>query len=1033
MPTFPRKGARSLNNKLRSRAIMLVLSVAITCMLVFTFTEYEHHERQTIEQLQQVVMLEHAFIEKWIEMRMSEIHFLANMPSTKKLNRAEMKANMQQFLGKQTEFSYITYVDQDGIANVNGQTTNLTDRQYFQEGKLLKESISSTLTSKFTGKPVIIFSSPVTDENNEFIGLVTGAVNLTTIDALVKQFRFGEHGESYLVALDGTMITESRFTLDGVMDTEITRLATLGESPANSYTNYRGVEVYGAYQWANQDRWLIIAEAGKDVVIHSLYTQIQMTAAIILLAILAAIYLSFKMSKKVTLPIEHLLQGVQGIKEGDYSYKIDSDQLKIRTVELVELVEVYNGMSAALRSSIEELRMERNFVGSVLDAAASLIVVMDAEGRIIRFNQACKTMTGHTLEEVYGRYIYELLPLTEEREAMKEGLQYFMEGGAFSQHYEQNWSSVEGEIRLVAWSNALLRDQDGQVKYMIATGKDITEQRRAEKELADREEHFRSIVHSMDETVTTYDDQLRIVGMFGRSTREVGEIDGLLGKQVKELMPQKDSAPHEEALHAALQGIPSVVDWSLMTQEDGIKHYHTSYSPYKETNGQIKGVVSVGRDVTELKQAEEAYRESEQRVTSILESITDAFMALDRDWRFRYINREAELVLGKGSRDVIGTIIWDEFPRVKGSVFERAYRKAMEEQTPVLMEEFVPNFNAWFEANIYPSKEGISIYLRNVTERKQLELKVEEGRERVDTIIETVPNGILVIDEEGTITLANEMAEQMLGIPQGTAEEAGFCIWNLHSTEGVRYTHDKLPFLDVLKTGQARNDMEFSIRDGEQLSRIVACNAAPLTNKDGKVTGVLVSITDITMRVMAEAELKNANDALVKLSSLDGLTGVYNRRYFDEMTTKEWQQCCARKEDLSIILLDIDCFKMYNDTYGHQGGDMCLKTVASLVKGTLTAPSHYIARYGGEEFACVLPGVSVTEAGRIAEEIRTLVEAQRIPHAKSMVSRYVTVSMGVAAGGCAEVQGWEELVASADRALYEAKSTRNAVVLAAEA
>jgi diguanylate cyclase (GGDEF)-like protein len=167
--------------------------------------------------------------------------------------------------------------------------------------------------------------------------------------------------------------------------------------------------------------------------------------------------------------------------------------------------------------------------------------------------------------------------------------------------------------------------------------------------------------------------------------------------------------------------------------------------------------------------------------------------------------------------------------------------------------------------------------------------------------------------------------------------------------------------------------------------------------------------------------LEELNQMLQRLSSLDGLTGVANRRHFDLVLKQEWRRAIRDATPLSLILIDVDFFKAYNDTYGHQMGDECLKRVADSLKGVLKRPTDLIARYGGEEFVVLLPKTDIEGASALAEEMRTAVEALRITHARSQVTDRVTISLGVATIVPNRDSSSTELITEADQALYGAK------------
>jgi diguanylate cyclase (GGDEF)-like protein len=193
--------------------------------------------------------------------------------------------------------------------------------------------------------------------------------------------------------------------------------------------------------------------------------------------------------------------------------------------------------------------------------------------------------------------------------------------------------------------------------------------------------------------------------------------------------------------------------------------------------------------------------------------------------------------------------------------------------------------------------------------------------------------------------------------------------------------------------------------------------------------GAVVQCKDITERKRSEEALKDANRRLAQLATVDGLTQLANRRTFDTTLQQEWRRMRRNRQPLSIILCDIDYFKRFNDHYGHQAGDDCLKAVAKCIKGCVQRPADLAARYGGEEFVVVLPNTPPQGALYVAENVRSAIVAMQLPHRASAAADCVTLSLGVATqtppptGGDAA-----ELVKSADGALYESKAAgRNAV------
>ncbi len=184
-----------------------------------------------------------------------------------------------------------------------------------------------------------------------------------------------------------------------------------------------------------------------------------------------------------------------------------------------------------------------------------------------------------------------------------------------------------------------------------------------------------------------------------------------------------------------------------------------------------------------------------------------------------------------------------------------------------------------------------------------------------------------------------------------------------------------------------------------------------------------ISAPIVRARVRNHLELKRYRDILENLSTLDGLTGIANRRRLDEVLTQEWRRGCRDQSPLSVCMMDIDFFKRFNDHYGHAAGDDCLRRVALALASVARRPADLAARYGGEEFVCVLPDTDPAGAAVLTDRCRVAVAALAIPHAESSAAEHVTISGGVVTQIPTAESSPAQLLEAADRLLYQAKHT----------
>jgi diguanylate cyclase (GGDEF)-like protein/PAS domain S-box-containing protein len=321
--------------------------------------------------------------------------------------------------------------------------------------------------------------------------------------------------------------------------------------------------------------------------------------------------------------------------------------------------------------------------------------------------------------------------------------------------------------------------------------------------------------------------------------------------------------------------------------------------------------------------------------------------------------------------------------------------------------------------------------VRDMNARRLADRDLRASESRFRGLVRDVPVGVLVQGPAAEITLANPKALELLGLSEDQilGKTSFDPSWNVVDDDGRVLSGAEHPVPRAIATKQAVRDAVIGVQRPGAVERVwLLVNADPELAEDGTLLQVLCTFHDISERKAAELRLRQANAALQRLSLVDSMTDVANRRQFDRALADEWARAIRAGTSIALVLVDVDHFKPYNDRYGHPAGDDCLRRIAAVLGRTLLRAGDVVARYGGEEFAAILPLTDADAARAIAERMRKSVEALALPHG-AVPGGVVTISGGVASSRPEMDSDPLDLVARADAALYEAKAAgRNRIV-----
>ncbi len=412
----------------------------------------------------------------------------------------------------------------------------------------------------------------------------------------------------------------------------------------------------------------------------------------------------------------------------------------------------------------------------IFEQAGIAIAQLGEKGQFLRVNQKLCDLTGYRRDELLKKTLFEIT-YPDDRAATQMYLNQCFSGHRQTVNFEKRFIDKTG---FLVWVNAtvtLIHEQTGPPKYFISAIEDITQRKQARDALQRREEHFRSLIENASDIITI----LNINGTIDYESPSIKRILGhdpkdLVGLNILEFIHPDDTQKAIDCFAHVVQG-PSCgppIEFRFC-HLDGSWHTLEAVSQsLLDEAGEIKIIVN-SRDITEGKQAEAQLLQANSDRSNILESITEAFVAVDPQWRFTYINSKAEQVLLRKAERLLGKCVWDEFPCAVGSQIEQQFRRAIAEQISVKFEEFYPPLNTWFLVRAYPYEGGLSVYCSDITNRKQAEAGILE-RSRLSTLAAQV--GVALAEGGAFPAILQRCAQAM--VQQLNATNA--TVWILNSS-----------------------------------------------------------------------------------------------------------------------------------------------------------------------------------------------------------------------------------------------------------
>ncbi|HVM46164.1 MAG TPA: PAS domain S-box protein, partial [Candidatus Thermoplasmatota archaeon] len=520
------------------------------------------------------------------------------------------------------------------------------------------------------------------------------------------------------------------------------------------------------------------------------------------------------------------------------------------------------------RAAAAELERVKHHFELILESAGEGVYGVDHEGTTTFMNAAALRMLGLEAKDAIGRKLHDVI-----HHSRADGRRYpavecpiyqAAHGGPGAAVKDEVFFRTDGTPFSVEYVTSPIRDQ-GRVVGAVTVFSDVTERRRAERELRESRERLDLALGAaalgawdLDLATDTSVRSFRHDEIFGYAEPQA---EWGATRFFEHVLPE-----HREAVRAAFDEAFRVGRLSFeceIARADGARAWIAAQGVVLYEDAKPVRMLGVVGDITQRRHAQAEIKRSGERTAAILESISDAFFALDRDWRFTYVNQQAERVLSRRKEDLLGRTLWEEYPGVQGTAFEAAYRRALAEGASTELEDYYPDHDAWYAVKAYPSAEGLSVFFQNVTERKRAERELRESEARYRFLADNARDMITRSSPDGRLLYVSPAARRLLGYePEELVGRVAMELVHPEDVERVRREREQIAAQDDARAVTLR----FRRKDGSYVW-LEAIAQAVHDPKTGALVEFVGASRDVTDRKLAERALEERAAQLAQLTA----------------------------------------------------------------------------------------------------------------------------------------------------------------------
>ncbi|PSB29085.1 PAS domain S-box protein [Stenomitos frigidus] len=623
----------SIANQLRFGLLFLVLLSLLPTggLLIYLSAQTQLLQAQALQQERSQAAA--GQIDNYLDDLKRKLSYLARVKGLTNFQRPVQQSLLEGLVRHNEAYEAVALLDRTGqvVTAATGGTplqakSWANSPLFIHAFKQQEDYVSPVELDAQTHQPTTLLAVPIRNDQDEVDGVLMARVKLNFLGFIVSQTVVGKTGDIYVVDERNVLIAQKSsrpetFQLQDLANRPFLKnlVAAAKDKRLNRYQGLHQVDVLGASAFVRSVNWYVVVELPTAEAYAPVQQLVWVMGAALSVVTLVVVVVGFLAARQIVVPLKRLTTAATQLSQGQLQTKVN---LSSRN-ELGTLAIAFNEMATQLEGSLTAVETERNFVAAILDIAGALVIVLDPQGRVVRFNRACERVTNYSFMDIKNQPLWQLFVNADVAQQTKTEFES-LTVSSFPRQYEGVWDTTEGVHKLVAWSDTVLLNDQGAIAYVIKTGIDITDRKQAEEELRASEQRLSLLFRQTPLAVVEWNTQFEVTAWNPSAERIFGYSAAVaIGRHALELIVPSTARPLVQQVMDALlkqRGGSNSVNENI-TQDGRTIVCEWYNTPLADEAGRVTGVASLALDITDRTQAETALKQAKEEAETALQTL----------------------------------------------------------------------------------------------------------------------------------------------------------------------------------------------------------------------------------------------------------------------------------------------------------------------------------------------------------------------------------------------------------------------------